>query len=205
MTPCLRRRLMATTKAVHELIQTRMDARRPITPALSANAVALPDISQTKRCTARLVRYRYYRRKRRCTSERVGASEGPRYRDLALTHALGNRRNFRVIDATPSVVENDIDGRPFLDGLKAILRNIPTSVISLSTMKDITERACSARSPTDRATAVTWPSAGARDGRLGQLPVRIIQLRLNLRDRVLTPPISESSASLALCCEAWPR
>ena len=56
------------------------------------------------------------------TAERVGTRERPRHGDLPLPDALGNGCDLRVIDAARDVVEDDIDGRTLLDGLKAILR-----------------------------------------------------------------------------------
>jgi hypothetical protein len=65
-----------------------------------------------------------------------------------------------AIDAAWSVIENDIDDGASLDGLKTILRKQRDL---FSTMSDIAERPCSARSPIVRISR-TWPIA--RRGRV---------------------------------------
>jgi hypothetical protein len=72
-----------------------------------------------------------------------------------LTDALGNSRNFCVIDAARRVVENDMTGAPTSMVWKPFCKNIPTNVISFSTINDMAERSSKARAPTVNATTVT--------------------------------------------------
>jgi hypothetical protein len=100
---------------------TRMDTRRPETPALPAKAVALPDIP--RRIESSLIPSGI--------EITVGNTATPpsalvraSVPDTAIcpSDALRDRDDPGVIDAPRSVIENDIDRRALLDGLKAVLR-----------------------------------------------------------------------------------
>jgi hypothetical protein len=99
-----------------------MEARSPITPAFSANAVAFPDIPG--RSESRLISSGIEIPAGKTVAPPIAwvPASVPRGGNLPLTDTFWNIRNPGVIDAARVVVENDIDGSADLYCMEAILR-----------------------------------------------------------------------------------
>ena len=88
-----------------------------------------------------------------------------------------------MIDAARHIVENDIDGRTFLDGLKAVLRE-HADQRDLLLDNERHRRTRLQRPVADRQCDHSNIAVGGRTNvRLRQFPDRVIELRLELRDR----------------------
>jgi hypothetical protein len=76
----------------------------------------------------------------RCAAERIGACKCPGYGNVLLTDTFGNCGNLCVINAARALSKTPSTGVPTMMAWKPFCENIPTIVISFSTINDIAER-----------------------------------------------------------------
>src|ERR1700730_4476488 len=102
-----------------------MKATRPITPALSANAVHFLTFPAAARLGSFPPELRSSLERLLHRRARIGARQRSGYGNLSLTDTFGNSCDLRMINTARSIVETDVDGRTGLYRLKAVLRKHP--------------------------------------------------------------------------------